>query len=325
MQDETEILNRINLTKENYIHRISKILDNCYGIKNLDSVEVISKGFEDANFKILSDKKYYCLKIYAIDRTQSEISRNIEILEVLKKYSIKHPNIIKTSQNKLSFQHDELSGILMEFVDGSSFLDLDRAPNANELEQIIAEVTKLHSIDYKPAFIYDSWAVCNIADSYKLIKDLISNSDKLILEKVINNFANIDHSKLTHGFVHGDLIKSNVLLSKTNEIYLIDFSVANYYPMIHELAVICSSLIADKNENFDFDTNKNQILELYRLKSTLTDYDIQCFDIYILGCMAMELIGSLKERYLNNNIGNEVAYWEELGRANLTSNLAKLS
>ena len=96
-----------------------------------------------------------------------------------------------------------------------------------------------------------------------------------------------------------------------------DFSVANWYPRIQELAVIAANLIHDDSGSTSLHEKCKSVAGQYSRLNLLTEEDRRCLFPYALAGVAMEFMGSHQERYINGNDTKETEYWLNLGRNGL--------
>jgi len=123
--------------------------------------------------------------------------------------------------------------------------------------------------------------------------------------------------ELPHTLVHGDIIKTNVMRDNLGKIYIIDFSVANYYPRIQELAVFLCDVAFDKEHPETFMDNYKLVLEEYRRNVSLTPFEASSLPLYVRTAHAMHVICATYEKKANNNDSIENQYFIDIGRAGL--------
>jgi Ser/Thr protein kinase RdoA (MazF antagonist) len=204
----------------------------------------------------------------------------------------------------------------MRFVEGKSFLDLDRSPSDDERKTVLEQAAKVNSIDYEPPYLFDDWAVSNIYVMYEKVKQYISSEDLPLVERAIAAYGAISAADLPHCFVHGDFTKANVIKGEDGKVYILDFSVANRYPRIQELAVIIANLLHDDSEE-TLDQKCELVADEYSAFNPLTDQEREYLPAYTLAAMSMEFLGAHQEKYINGNDTEETDYWLNLGRKGL--------
>lgn len=294
-----------------------------YEIGDLQQATVIAVGYEDCNVKLTTDTGDYNMKVFAKTRSLQDIERYVDVMERVLAAGIRHPRLV---DNKQGSPMSRLSGkvpfVVLEYVDGQTYYDRDAVPTNAELQAIAAESVKLHAMDYKPSYVVDSWAVQGIDAMYELVCAHLSPEDEILVQEAMRRFGMSDSARLSHAFVHGDIIKTNVVVDKNDRPYIIDFSVSNWYPKIQELAVIASSLLYDSKKYVPLGERVESIINAYKNSGgELTDYDVAQIYDYALATNAMELLGSHREIFVNGDDSEESRHWLELGRANLRNEL----
>jgi Ser/Thr protein kinase RdoA (MazF antagonist) len=292
-----------------------------YGLGKISSISIIEVGYEDCNVKLETTTSNYIAKIFSKARSGSDISRYTKIMELVTSAGIKHPDILLTKAGDLLYTDSNLSMVLMKFIEGKTFLELDRSPNRTELEKIIAQAAKINKIDYKPPYLTDSWAIPNIKEMYKRVGKFIAPEDKSLVETVISNYSKIPVATLPHCFVHGDFTKANIINGNNGELYVLDFSVSNWYPRIQELAVIAANLLYDKSDPTPLRKKCDMVASFYSKQNSLTKEEEDNLYHYALAGVAMEFMGSHQERFINGNDTEETRYWFNLGHLSLIKEL----
>jgi Ser/Thr protein kinase RdoA (MazF antagonist) len=121
---------------------------------------------------------------------------------------------------------------------------------------------------------------------------------------------------LPHAFVHGDIIKTNTLKGEDGKIYILDFSVANWYPRVQELAVIVANLLHDKNTP-GLEAQCRLVADEYSDFTSLTVTERKHLPTCALAAIAMEFMGSHQEKYVNGIDNEETEHWLASGRDGL--------
>jgi Ser/Thr protein kinase RdoA (MazF antagonist) len=312
------------LDYEGSLDPVIKRLGNAYQIGEPTDFSVIGVGYEDCNVIITTPKEKYVAKIFSKDRTSQDITRYSKIMEKVVKGGVDHPPIIKTKNGKIIYVDTQANGIsmvLMQFVIGKSFFELNRAPNEEELQKVLEQAAKVNMIDYKPKYLFESWAIPNIQAMFDRVKKFIKPEDVSLVKKAMTQHDEIQVDRLPHCFVHGDFTKANVLKGDDGKIYILDFSVANWYPRIQELAVIAANLLHDVNHPISLRDKCEVVADKYSKLNLLTPEERNHLYAYSLAGVAMEFMGAHQEKYLNSNDTEETEYWLNLGREGLKREL----
>jgi Ser/Thr protein kinase RdoA (MazF antagonist) len=240
-------------------------------------------------------------------------SPNVEIIHKAVVAGVRHPRILQTTSGDNLFEGCGVQLVVLEFIEGKTFYDLGGPLSDAELEMVVAEAAKINQIDYSPPYLFDSWAIPNVEKMYDKVRGLLSPGDLSLADEALARFKNIPLDKLPKAFVHGDLIQTNVLKGDDGNIYVLDFSVANIYPRIQELAVMASSLLTEMS----LQQKLQKLTEMYSRHNPLTDIEREHLYNYALAGSAMELLGGHQEKYINHVDNQETEYWINTGRNGL--------
>jgi Ser/Thr protein kinase RdoA (MazF antagonist) len=316
-------INKISSNRLNYTDDLSPVIERLcevYKLGKLISFSIIDTGYEDCNVFIKTLSGDYVAKMFSKERSQEDIIRYSSIMEKVVDAGINHPPLIRTIFNEVVYcdkQANQISMVLMKFVSGKTFFELNRAPNKEEAKQIIEQAVKINKINYHPLYIFDSWAIPNIKTMFDKVKKFVNQDDAELVEHVISKFAEVSENGLPKCFVHGDFTKANVLIGDDGKIYILDFSVSNWYPRIQELAVVCANLLYDNNNPVSLNNRVEFVLSEYDKLSPLSEEEKNNLYVYSLAGVAMEFIGAHLEKFIKGNDSEETEYWLNLGRNGL--------
>lgn len=307
-----------------YSGDLAPVIDDickAYGIGNPSDFSVIGVGYEDCNVVISTDQDRFMAKMFAKTRKPGEIGRYAEIMQKVVEAGVHHPELVAVPNGGTIYRTGNISLALMRFVEGKTFYDLGRAPTDEERRAIIKQAAKINRIDYKPPYLFDSWAIPNIDVMFDKVRQFIEPDDLRLVEEVMRRYKEIPIDELPHAFVHGDIIKTNTIKGDDGKLYVIDFSVANWYPRIQELAVIAANLL-HKDHGLSLTERCEQVADEYDQLNPLTTEERRHLHAYALAGVAMEFMGSHQEKHVNGNDGEENAYWLNLGREGLRRELS---
>lgn len=277
-------------------------------------------GYEDLNVVLDTSGGKYFVKIFSSFRKIEDCHRFLNIVNAVIEAGVNHPKLFSASNDQLyEFEADgKITRLcVMEYIDGDSFYGIEKNPSTNEILEIADMAVKINLIDYKPTYIYDSWAIPNILKEYEITKNHLDPEDKALLDPLIEEARKIDFKTLPHSFVHGDLIKTNILLDKSGKIFVVDFSVANSYPRIQELAVLFVNMFFNEKDLKNYKNIYNLVLNRYQKTIILTEKEIEILPLYTKLSHAMHIIGASQEKELRGNSSGENDYWLNLGRIGL--------
>ena len=225
-----------------------------------------------------------------------------------------HPALHLASDNELYVHPSGVSMVVMDYIDGDTYFDIDSIPTDDELKLIVAEAVKIHNLDLRPSFLFDSWAIPHIHKMFYLTSEYLGDEGTELTQKAIAKYDAIDKPKLTNCFVHGDIISTNTLKGVNGKIWILDFAVANIYPKVQELAVICSSLLARRLNPTPLIERVEKVKNAYReAGGILSNYEESVLFDYALAGIAMEFMGGYKAGVIDNEDQQEAEHWKELG------------
>lgn len=320
--DKKTPINRLNYSGS--LQPVVTRLCGAYGVVEPKDFSVFDVGYEDCNVLVVTPDRKYVAKIFSKGRSEEDITRYSTVMEYAVEAGVNHPPLIKSGDGNIVYTDTQANGIsmvLMQFVEGKSFMELDRSLNQEELRAVVEQAAKVNKIDYKPPYLFDSWAIPNIHKMFERVQEYIQPDDLELVKRVMLQYDQIPVDTLPHAFVHGDFTKANVLKGNDGKVYILDFSVANWYPRIQELAVIAANLLHDENEQ-SLQDKCDLVADQYSEFNQLTPNERTHLYPYTLAGVAMEFMGAHQEKFINGNNSEETEYWLSLGRSGLRKALA---
>lgn len=287
-----------------------------YELGTLKDFSVIEVGYEDCNVIIDTDHDRFLAKMFAKFRTPEDIQRYVTTIQKVIEAGVHHPELLMAPADEVAYTTHDITLSVLKFVEGQTFYGLGRAPTDNERKAVIEQAAKINSIDYKPPYLFDSWAISNIRSMFDRTKEFVAPEDLALVERAMEQYEAIPVDTLPHAFVHGDIIKTNTLKGNDGKVYILDFSVANWYPCIQELAVIVSSLLHEE-DGPSIKERCDLVASGYSQFNPLTEAERQHLPAYALAAVAMEFMGAHQEKFINGVDGEENDYWLTLGREGL--------
>lgn len=317
MNISSELRNRINFQGE-----IAELLnDVCksYEIGDFISFEPIESGYEDVNLKLVTSKGNFFVKIFHENRTDAECLRLINIVKIAIDNGVSHPQFLKRDVGYIfrnQYEQFNIRLAVFEFVTGKTFFELKRNPTTTELKEIIKMAAIVNKIDYLPVLMYDRWALVNFPAELEKARKKLSRDDLKLLDKLQKEFELINIKSLPQSLVHGDLISTNIMKDKS-KIYFVDFSVANYYPRILELAVLMSDVMFDPKNKGSIITYYKLLINEYQKHLKLTAEELEVLPLFIKLAHAMHYIQATIEKEIKKNKSQENEYWLKIGKKGL--------
>ena len=288
--------------------------DYCFG--DYINYEIIETGYEDFNYYLYTGTGRYVVKIFNTERTDSSCVRLINILVKSLENGIPVPMLYKYNNKyiyEVSVNDKKLKLFVMKYI-GFDYWEMKRPLNDQELGKVARIAAKIDAINYgiKEPF-YDEWTVTNLLNEYNKKKHCLTPEDDLKISKIVKEFALINFKKIKYAYIHGDIIKANLLLDdKTKEIYVIDFSDFNYLPRIVELVASMLGLCLTNDKKTTVE-KMNLFLNCYNKYNSLESYEIEILPLMLKALASMYVI---QASYINYNLGDytENDYWLSEGR-----------
>jgi len=304
------------------IDDISLAICKDFQIGDLVSNKLVLVGYEDFNFILKTTNGKYFVKIFSNFRSDDDCDRYIEIMLNTIKAGVSFPRLFKYQQNYLytkTINSSKLRICVMEYIDGESYYSLKQKPDIDEIKILAHQAGLINSIEIKPKFIYDEWAIINFLNEFQKKGKYLLQQDFIIMESLVKKFKDLSIEKLPHCFVHGDIIVTNTMKDGNGKIWIIDFAVSNYYPRIQELAVLACNVLFDEKDDSKSKNNLKIALEEYQRTIILTPRELEVLPDYIKLAHAMHLLSGNYEKIIKKNDLEENEYWLNQGRAGLLS------
>lgn len=294
---------------------LSKVCE-VYNLGNYLSYSVIEMGYEDFNIIITTNRDKYFIKIFAAFRDKQDCQRYVEIIKNVQSAGIHHPKLYGDLY-EVTIGNTSIRLIVTEYINGLTLFDSPGIITEKETKFLIQQAAMINQVAIKPPFVYDSWAIVNFLKEAERKMQFLLLDDKKLIHPVLTKFKALDLKVLPHCFVHGDIIKTNVMRDNQGKLYVLDFSVANYYPRIQELAVLLCDVLFDKNQTDKYDTVYKQTVAEYQNFIKLDKLELEILPLYIESAHAMHLLSANYEKVVNNNNSKENDYFLKLGKAGL--------
>lgn len=287
-----------------------------YGRGPLDSYDIVQYGYEDLNCLVVANKHKYFVKIVGSHKSKKECQRFLSLIHHAHAVGIQHPVLMQSKKGVL-YEHRYSSGIiravLMEYIEGKTLYQGNNTLSWKDTQAILRQTALLSTISYKPAAIYDSWALIHLPKEYKKKKQTIAMADQQYIEKIVKQFKKIPLAALPFACVHGDLRSTNIMINSKGEICIIDFGVANWYPRIVELAVLFSEVFFDPTSPIQSQKLYQRVLAAYTKQIQLTKEERIALPVFIHAAHAMHVIGP-SYAFAQGNVGEENKHWLTLGK-----------
>jgi Ser/Thr protein kinase RdoA (MazF antagonist) len=315
--DEINIFKqRINFSGD--LRTLFSIVMHDYNLGELLTYEVITIGYEDLNIFTKTSKGSFLVKIFGSFRDYENCMRYVDIMRKVVAHGIAHPKLYFCKDNYL-YQYkkgaDAVNLCVMDFIDGHSFYDLNLRPSHSQAMTLIREAGKINTSNIQTEDYYDEWSPVNFINEYKLKNIYLDKTDKQYIEKLLIPFSQINLDILPRVFVHGDIIRPNVLIDKNSNIYIIDFSVASQKPRLQELAVLLCGMFFNEDDPSTFLDYYELLIKSYRPMLNKSEKNI--LPLFTKACFAMYVMMGKYSEIEKSLVTKENNYWIRLGQVGL--------
>ena len=282
---------RIKLNTD--LKNISEQICIYYNLGDLVSNELIEIGYEDYNYYLTTSKGKYCVKIFSKIRSEEDIKNYLGRIRAVANSDVSSPKPLLINDDiylLLDYENNHYGICVFEYINGKNFFELGENPSSEVIKKLARQIALINNLDIKPEFIYDTWAIVNFEKEYSQKREYLSNKYKEEFDQLLIKLKNIDFNKLPMGFVHGDIISTNIMVDNNSKVWIIDFGVSNYLPRIIDLAVTSCNMCLDKKSKDKTYENIALLLSEYNKYNKLTDYELKTFGIFYKLANAMRIL-----------------------------------
>ncbi|MBU1201166.1 MAG: phosphotransferase [Nanoarchaeota archaeon] len=302
------------------LKEISKDICRDFNLGDFVDCKIILTGYEDFNFSLETNNGKFFVKIFSNERTIDDCKRNVDVIVKSLEVGVFAPKLYKSKQGYLHLLYIDQSTLricVMDFIDGKDFFTSKAAITHEDMLSLVCQASLINSINIEPAKIYDSWAITNFLLEFEKKSQYLEKEDSDIIKPLVEKFKNIKIASLPHCFAHGDIIRTNVIRDKNDKIWIVDFSVSNYYPRIQELAVLACDILFNRDNKEESEQNLKDALEEYQKTIKLTTREIEVLPTYIKLAHAMHVLCATYEKKAKKNDSKENEYFLNIGKSGL--------
>lgn len=288
------------------------------GLGVVERHHVSNVGYDDCNVVLETSTGKYVVKILSAMRTPSMCARYVRIVDHAVAAGVCHPPL-RPADGRVLLHHPDSGNplVVMDFVEGRTFLELRQFPTPDELAIIVEQVRRIHLVDLVPEPLHDWWAISNIGALCEEVAPLLHHQERSHVRAAARAFGEIDLASLPHALAHGDLTKANLMRPDAGGIAILDFAVANRYPRVHDLAMVAVNVM--HGDPMPLPCRIELLAALYGAGTTLTSEEVRVLPVYVFAAVAMELLGAAREWFAKGNRSEETRYLMDLGRSMLPS------
>ena len=300
---------RIELNTD--LKNISLEICKKYNLGDFISNELIEIGYEDYNYFLTTSKGKYCVKIFSKARSTEDINNYLYRIRAVANSDISSPKPLLFNNDiylALDYENNHYDIVVFEYISGKNYYEIGENPSTKVIKEIAKQTALINNLDIKPEFIYDTWAIINFEKEYSEKREYLPDKYKEEFDKLLIDLKNIDFNKLPKGFVHGDIISTNIMLDNNSKVWILDYAVSNYLPRIIDLAVTSCNMCLDESSKDKTYENIITLLSEYNKYNKLTEYELEVFGTFYKLANAMHI---LEPTYIIKTDGDSVEnqYW----------------
>mgnify|MGYP000126721757 CR=1 FL=1 len=139
--NQNEYLSRVDFSAP--VEQLLEDVANKYDLGVYKSYSVIESGYEDCNIQLTTSKGKFLVKAFAKTRKQSEISRYIDIYHQVMSAGVNHPTHHPTVGGDLLYKNKSVKLVVMDFIQGRTYLDNDIPVTGIDLTKIVDQAVKI--------------------------------------------------------------------------------------------------------------------------------------------------------------------------------------
>lgn len=276
-----------------------------YKLGKLVSTKIIEIGYEDFNAIIETETKRYLMKVFRNSRDDEEVKECINRTNMAGINNVSTPKVYHNSQNELftviKIKDSRFRVAVIEYIEGQNFFDLGKKPNDKELQEIVDIGARLSRINYKPSFIYDTWAITSFVTEFEKKEKYLSKENLKLIKPIYEKFKKFNYEMLPKSYVHGDMLSTNLMKDSKGKIWLIDFSVSNYTARINEIIVICDDVALITGNKKESERRIKKAFELWCDKVNAIPFEKVSFQILFDVANAINVMNASYEKYTGNS------------------------
>lgn len=231
------LLQRTNLALP--LSELLKEIENTYPtIGSIIHSEPTFEGYEDANFKLHTNKGAFVLKIFSKERSVESIRSYIKILEESSRIDVPVVALVFGKSGflgQIRTQDSVTFYFITEYFDGNNFHK--NTPTLGDMIIIMKYLAKLNSLSLPIYETYDSWGNNNLLNEYWKNRHKLTNEQNELVKPTVTRMSKIDINQFSKGVIHADMQRRHVMKDKNGKYCLLDFGCARFDAKVFELSV----------------------------------------------------------------------------------------
>ncbi len=300
----------------NLTHKDAQSILSFYAKGDLVELKPLSLGISNSNYKVITKSENWLLKV-SNDKNLSELQEEMELLKLLGKKNFPFSLMpLKTTSGELTYQYNDLYGVVFPFVDG-----IPPGPSDKSCYEIGKGLAQLHNISLSEEEIksirnhekvgFGPKEICEYSQSKSTCPQDFKDTFNQLFPHQLTWFKEHAWDK---GLIHGDLYIDNSMFNDNHLNVFLDFEQGGIGEFILDLGITISGCCLEKGQ-----INQGLVQSLvkgYQEHRQLTHFERQNLaDSILLGLLSISLwrIKRFKDKNMNPIMAN--SYKELLLRA----------
>lgn len=289
-------------------------------------MQPITTGYEDLNVIVTTATERLVVKVFDRGRSAADCERYIDNIERAIECGVRHPPLRRSSDDGrrlLSFDAtcQPMRGCVIDFVAAPSLYErgdvLDTAEQNDLMRQVALLATDSSARDTSSAERWDQRDPWSALQLHRHLgqDDLPTGPVRDLATTIESSFDLNAIARLPVGFVHADLVPTNLICPGDGTVVVIDFGRAGVLPRIHELAVLAAYTLAFNDVDHgqrDHLGHIDHMVDMYEQHHPLTSEEREILPTYIAAVGAACMVTAELER-LAGNATLENSYWLQRG------------
>jgi Ser/Thr protein kinase RdoA (MazF antagonist) len=279
-------------------------------------VSSITIGYEDDNYLLASHGRSWVLKVFRSSRSKHEVESLVAAIVLARQLGVRHPRLTEDSEQRgVLVWIDDVGAICMDHVMGRSLFEDDVPLGVDDVDQIVDQIARLRRSPSDRQHPVDPWSFRSLGEFLPELNYVLSKEDRALFDSAMYRFGEVDESSFLVGFVHGDLVPTNIL--RGDELHLIDFGRCGTRPLIDEIAILVAQSFFPTDGTCPGES-VSAFIEALREKSMVTNAEVLALPALVAAVNATYLFGARRLHLAANDpLNDETEYWYDRSRSSL--------
>lgn len=268
---------------------ISKFAD-VYSLGKIDKFYPMTGGY-NTNYILQTKTRKYVLTICE-DKTRQQALILTNLLIYLNKHHFQTTQVISSKNHEYVLEHNGKPVYLKKFLEGG----IVKRPTIRFIEHLGTSIAQLHDIPCPDGILTGFPYGLSYVDEVTC-----SDIDHPYIEWLKTKLNYIEASipdQLPTGLVHGDIFPDNIIQKNGNLVAIIDFEEVSNYPLIFDLGMAITGLLAINNI-VDMSYPK-ALIKGYRKVKSLKPIEKKALNLFCIYAAVVTSIWRFRQSYIRH-------------------------